>query len=121
MGRHIWNIAGLVSVALGIIGAFLPIMPTTVFLIIAAFCFARGSDRLHGWLVNHPRFGPPIRDWESHGAIRPAAKRLAVAAIVLSVVFTFAIGLPLWVLGLQAAVLAVVSAFILTRPDGPRE
>jgi uncharacterized membrane protein YbaN (DUF454 family) len=79
--RILWLAAGLFFTALGIIGAFLPVMPTTVFLLVATACFARSSPRLHGWLVNHPTFGPPIRNWNENGAISRGAKRLAIGTM----------------------------------------
>ena len=119
MRRFLWNIAGLIFVALGIVGAFLPFLPTVVFMLVAAFCFARGSERLHRWLVSHPHFGPPIHDWQRHGAIRRPAKRMAMVAIALSFAVAAALGFGVWVLGVQALVLGAVSVFILTRPEGP--
>ncbi len=120
MRRMLWNTAGLVSFSVGVVGAFLPILPTVVFMLLAVFCFARGSERLHAWLVNHPRFGPPIQDWHRHGAIRRPAKRMAMVAIALSFALSVGIGFSDWVLALQALVLGGVSVFILTRPEGPR-
>ncbi|MDH3666475.1 MAG: YbaN family protein [Paracoccaceae bacterium] len=118
MTRVLWSALGLVLVGLGILGAFLPLLPTVVFLLAGAFCFARGSQRLHGWLVNHPHFGPPIEDWRRYGAIRRPAKWMAMVAILLSFVLAFALGFSATVLTLQAAVLGAVSLFILTRPEG---
>ncbi len=120
MTRLFWNACGLVLVAVGIVGAFVPLLPTVVFMLLAAFCFARGSRRLHDWLLNHRRFGPPIRDWHENGAIRRPAKRMAMAAIALSFALSAGIGVRPWVLGLQALALGAVSIFILTRPEGPR-
>ena len=120
MRRMLWNIAGLTFFAIGVVGAFLPFLPTVVFMLLAAFCFARGSERLHGWLMNHPRFGPPIQDWQRHGAIRRPAKRMAMVAIGLSFALSVALGFGVWVLGVQALALGAVSVFILTRPEGPR-
>jgi uncharacterized membrane protein YbaN (DUF454 family) len=117
--RLLWNIAGLTFCAIGIVGAFLPFLPTVVFMLVAAFCFARGSERLHGWLVNHPQFGPAIQDWHKHGAIRRPAKRMAMVAIAFSFALSVGIGFALWVLAIQALVLGGVSLFILTRPEGP--
>jgi uncharacterized protein len=116
--RYLWIGLGFLNVALGIIGAFLPVMPTTVFLIIAAFSFAKGSPRLHAWLMNHPRFGPPLQDWEKHGAISRKAKRLAVSMMAASFVISALVGLSPVVLLIEFAVLACVAIFILTRPDG---
>ena len=119
MRRFLWNISGLIFFAVGIVGAFLPFLPTVVFMLVAAFCFARGSERLHYWLVNHPHFGPPIHDWQRHGAIRRPAKRMAMVAIALSFAVSVALGFSVWVLGVQALALGAVSVFILTRPGGP--
>ena len=119
MTRFLWNVAGMALVALGIIGAFLPFLPTVVFMLAAAFCFARGSERLHAWLVTHPQFGPPIADWRHYGAIRRPAKRMAMVAIALSFLVSVALEFGPVVLGVQALVLGAVSVFILTRPEGP--
>lgn len=119
-GRLLWVLAGLVFTTIGVAGLILPLLPGTVFLILAAFCFARGSRRLHDWLVGHPLFGPAIRDWHEHGAIRRPAKRMAMVAIALSFVLAIGLGAPVWALGLQALALGGVSVFILTRPEGPR-
>ena len=119
MRRILWNIAGLAFFAIGVAGAFLPILPTVVFMLLAAYCFARGSKRLHDWLVNHPQFGPAIQDWHRYGAIRRPAKRMAMVAIGLSFALSVGIGFADWVLAVQALALGGVSVFILTRPDGP--
>ena len=120
MRRVLWNIAGLVSVAVGVVGAFVPILPSVVFMLLAAYCFARGSQRLHDWLMNHRQFGPAIHDWHRHGAIRRPAKRMAMVAIALSFALSVGIGVADWVLAVQAMALGGVSVFILTRPEGPR-
>ena len=115
--RHVWTTLGLINVALGIIGAFLPVMPTTIFLIIAAWCFAKGSPRLHNWLMSHPRFGVPLRNWQDHGAIPRRAKILAVSMIATSFAITVYLGLHLWILAIIGVTLISVSSFIVTRPD----
>jgi uncharacterized membrane protein YbaN (DUF454 family) len=117
--RWLWLSLGLVFLALGLIGAFLPVLPTTPFLLVAAAAFAKSSPRLHGWLLGHPVFGPPILNWEKHGAISVGAKRLAVGGMALSYVIALALGLPWQVLMLQGALLAVGAWFVLTRPSGP--
>ena len=118
--RLIWLAGGWSSVGLGAAGIVLPLVPTTPFMLLAAFCFARSSPRFHDWLVNHPRFGPPIQDWRREGAISRPAKRLAVVAIAAAFLISLAIGVPTYALVVQAAVLTCVSLFILTRPDGTR-
>ena len=117
--RILWLAAGLLFTALGIIGAFLPVMPTTVFLLVAAACFARSSPRLYGWLVNHPVFGPPIRNWHENGAVSRASKRLAIGTMAAVFGISLVLGLSWKVLLPQALLIGIGAAFILTRPDGP--
>ena len=116
--RLIFVLAGWTAFGLGVLGMALPLLPTVPFLLLAAFCFARGSQRFHDWLVDHPRFGPPIRDWREEGAIRPAGKRASMLAIGASLVLSLALGVAPDLLAIQAVALAAVSVFILTRPAG---
>ena len=76
-----WFLLGFVSLALGLIGIAIPLLPTVPFMLLAAFCFARSSDRMHEWLLTHRSFGPMIDDWRSRGAISARAKRLASVSI----------------------------------------
>lgn len=121
IARPFWIAAGLSSVALGAAGALLPLLPTTPFLILAAYCLARGSPRLHRRLVEHPRFGPALADWQRHGAISRRARRIALATLCLAIGASFAAGMPGVVIAVQAAVMAGVAGFILTRPLPPGE
>ncbi|MEM8916190.1 MAG: YbaN family protein [Pseudomonadota bacterium] len=114
--RHIWTALGLVSLGIGLVGIVLPILPTTVFLLLAAYCFARGSERLHTWLIEHKRFGPPIEDWRREGAISRRAKRAAVIAIIAAFLVSVFAGFSAGVLAIQAVILAAVTWFIVTRP-----
>ncbi len=82
--RHAYLLLGWLCVGLGILGALLPLMPTTVFLLIAAWAFSRSSPRWHRWLREHPRFGHLVRCWEEHRAMPAHAKRLAWGAMALS-------------------------------------
>ncbi len=119
--RLFWIAGGLVSVAAGVVGIVLPLLPTTPFLLLAAYCFARGSQRLHNWLVHHPRLGPPIRDWQRHGAISRRAKQLAMLAIGAVFLASYLFGAPTRVIIIQLVVLSAVSLFILTRPNPPED
>lgn len=92
-GKHEkWRIhylaLGWFCVGLGILGAFLPLLPTTVFLLIAAWAFSRSSPKYHQWLRNHPRFGGMIRSWEQHHAMPRRAKRITFITLALSYAVT---------------------------------
>lgn len=115
--RALWLLAGWISLILGLIGIVLPLLPTTPFILLAAFCFQNGSDRLHRWLVNHPRFGPLITDWRERGAIPRKAKRNAMIALVAVLGISLLVGVANHILLIQAVALTAVATFILTRPD----
>ena len=117
--RPIWIVLGLTALGLAIAGAFLPLLPTTPFLLVAAFAFARSSPRLHDWLINHRYFGPMITNWRQHGAISRRAKIAAVGAMIAAVMLSWIGGFSSFVIGLQLAVMGCVALFILTRPDAP--
>lgn len=119
--RALWFALGWTALALGFIGAFLPLLPTTPFVLLAAYCFARSSPRLHSWLAHHATFGPMIEAWARHGAVPRRAKRLAAAMMAAAFALSVALRLPLWVLGVQALCLAGAAAFVLTRPDPPAD
>lgn len=121
MIRLFWLLAGGFAVMMGILGIILPLLPTTPFLLLAAFCFARGSERLHHWLISHKVLGPPIRDWENHGAISSRAKRMAFITIALVPLITYAFGAGLHIILIQIVVLSCVTLFIATRPRPPQE
>ena len=114
--RIIWLICGLLSLGLGAIGAVTPILPTVPLILLAAFCFARSSTRLHGWLLNHPTFGPSITDWQERGAISVPAKRLATVSIIAAFGLSVEMKIDPWLLGLQVAILGCVLIFIWSRP-----
>ncbi|AQZ51828.1 YbaN family protein [Martelella mediterranea] len=109
---------GWVMVALALIGAVLPIMPTVPFLIVAAAAFARSSPELEARLMNHPHFGPHLGRWRREGAISLPAKLLAVAAMGCSMVsvLLFAGAWP-WLQAGVAFVLACCALYVLTRPS----
>ena len=117
--RALWVFGGLISLILGIVGIALPLLPTTPFLLLAAFCFTRGSERMNLWLLNHKTLGPPIIDWRDHGAISKTAKIWALVVIAATPVVTYFAGAPLWALGIQSMILVLVCLFIYTRPLPP--
>ena len=117
--RVFWLLSGLLFLGLGALGAVLPLLPTTPFVLLAAYSFARSSPRLNTWLRTHGTFGPLIHNWEQHKAISRRTKWIAVLTILAMPVLTLFIGAPLWALITQIIILAAVATFIVTRPDGP--
>jgi uncharacterized membrane protein YbaN (DUF454 family) len=106
---------GWCFVALGTIGVFLPILPTTPFLLLAAACFVRGSERVHRWLLSTRPFGPIIREWRASRTIPLRAKRIAQVLIVLSFGSSAALFIPVpWVRVLVAA-LGLVALVLVSR------
>lgn len=86
MMKPILFIVAWISFALGIIGAFLPILPTTPFLILSAYLFSKTSPRFHAWIMNLPLAGDGIRDWQQNRVIKTRAKVLALSMMILSLV-----------------------------------
>lgn len=117
MTRVVWMLCGSITLVLGVIGIFLPLLPTVPFLLVTAFCFARSSQALHDWLLNHRDFGPPIQDWRRSGAIRRKAKLVATLSICLSFALSLSLGLATGFLLVQVIVLSAVALFIWTRPE----
>ena len=115
--RIVWLIFGVLSLGAGFVGVVLPLVPTVPFLLLAAFCFARSEERLHNWLVMHPKFGPSIMDWRERGAISLRAKRMATVSIVAVFMLYVLISLKLTLLAIQALTLGCVLLFIWSRPN----
>lgn len=115
-----WFLLGLGHAALGlaILGAALPLLPTTPFLLVAAWAYARANPRLSAWLHQHPRLGPFLRDWEQRGAIPRRAKACAAVGITASwVIIALTFDHPA-VPAAVAPVLLAVLLYIVTRPAG---
>lgn len=93
--RTLFALFGGLALLLGLIGVVLPLLPTTPFVLLSAFCFGKSSPRLHAWLLNHPWCGPVLQDWQTHGGVRAAIRRRALWMMALS--FSFSIYMvPLW-------------------------
>ena len=125
MARWFWWLLAYVSLGIGFIGIFVPGLPTTVFVLLSAYAAARGSTRLHRWLLAHSRFGPAIRDWQAHGAVSRTAKwvatwaMLACAAVLLLVMMEFP-SHRWWMTALPLACMAIVAVWLWRRPEPRR-
>jgi len=110
--------AGAVCVVLGIIGIFVPLLPTTPLILLAAACFARSSHRFHDWLLANRTFGPLIREWEKHGSIPRRTKLFAIAlmSLTLAVSIVFFVT-PAWLQGLLAAFGVVLAIWMYRIPS----
>ena len=119
--RLFYLLAGGLSLVLAVLGVFLPLLPTTPFLILAAFCFSRSSRRLHQWLLNQPTFGPMILDWERHGVIRRRTKWISTLMMLILISYPlFFKPIPLPIKVAIVLMMAGVLTFIWTRPSQPR-
>lgn len=85
--KHLLVILGTLSLGLGVAGIFLPLLPTTPLLLLAAWCFVRSSPRLYDWLLNHPRLGEYIRNFREYRAIPLRVKVVSVAMVWLTIGF----------------------------------
>ncbi|WEX08557.1 YbaN family protein [Chelativorans sp. AA-79] len=118
--RLVWILVGVAATACGVAGAVLPLLPTTPFLLVAAYAFARSSPRLHAWLLGHPYLGPLISNWQRHGSIDNRIKRAAITVMIATFTLSWLLGVSATVLAIQAVVLSGAAAFVLTRPSGSR-
>ncbi|HEX4857476.1 MAG TPA: YbaN family protein [Usitatibacteraceae bacterium] len=114
--RVLWILAGALALLTGIIGIVVPLLPTTPFVLLAAFCFARGSERCEAWLLNHPRFGPMVRDWRERRAVPLRAKQLASVMMVAGCVWS-AWMLPAHLGWIPAACCVIVAAWLWRLPN----
>ena len=115
--RWLWLALAYVALARGLVGIFVPGLPTTPFVLLSAFAAARGSRRLHAWLLAHRQFGPMIRDWQASGAVSRRAKRAATAMMALSAVVMFLTAPKPWMAATGTAIMAVVAVWLWRRPE----
>ena len=113
----LWVI-GAISLALGVIGIFLPVMPTAPFVLLAAACFARSSPRIYGWLLRHRLFGPMIDTWQRERAVPRRVKWIALASMACSIGLSLLLmqGQP-WLQLLLAVIGLTLSAWLIRLPE----
>ncbi|MEH0072533.1 YbaN family protein [Pannonibacter sp. Pt2-lr] len=121
MRRLAYRFAGIVCVILGVIGAILPVMPGTIFFILAAAMFAKSSPELEARILAHPSIGPQVIAWREHGVIPPRAKLYATGGMAFGYGMFWLGAHPGWPLALGVlAFMAACAAYVLSRPSYPR-
>jgi uncharacterized membrane protein YbaN (DUF454 family) len=116
--RFVYLALGWLMVGTGIAGAFLPVLPTTPFLLLALWFFSRSSPKLEKWLLSHPRFGKSLRNWRENGSIARKAKIAALSLMAISyAIFWFGTNPPALRAIIVLAVMLCSSLFIVTRPE----
>lgn len=111
--RPLFIAGGILALMLGIAGIFLPLVPTTPFLLVAAAAFARGSPRLHAWLIQHPRLGPFLRMWWTDHAVPKRAKVLAIAVVWISMGLSIVFLVDqMWLRAMLGVVLIALTVFL---------
>ena len=115
--RWAWWLLAYASLALGVIGVVVPGLPTVPFVLLAAFAAARGSQRLHTWLLAHRQFGPVIRDWQRQGAVSRRAKRLAATMMAVCAVVMFVTAPKAWMAATGTAIMTAVVVWLWRRPE----
>ncbi|WP_108651385.1 YbaN family protein [Dongshaea marina] len=113
---------GWLSLGLGILGAILPLLPTTPFVLLAAWCFGRTSPRFHQWLQNHPRLGPFVKTWQQQGGVHRRTRNRALLLMWVSLVVSMLLLGRVWSTLLLIAVGLSVSAYLYKKTlpeEGP--
>ncbi len=111
-----------VLLGLGFVGIVVPFLPTVPFILAAAYAAARGSDRLHRWVLQHPRFGPMITDWQEQGAISRRGKWAAAISMAVCAAVLLAVAPVRWAAYAGVAVMVGMGTWIWTRPEpGPAQ
>ena len=109
---------GWLCVGMGLVGIVVPGLPTTLFIILAAWAFSRSSEKFQFWLITHPRFGPAVRDWRDRGAVPRKAKVFAVVMMTTSFVLTLLFMNVDWrLLTIMAVTMIGAGIYVCTRPD----
>ena len=119
--RGLFIALGWLCVASGAVGAVLPGWPTTIWIILATYFFARSSPRFYNWVMNHRVFGPLIRDWRDGKGMTARAKAVAVTTIVLTITFSITVIPVVWVKALLLAIMLILCTYLLRLPTKPAE
>jgi uncharacterized protein len=114
--KYLITLLGCLCVILGVIGIFLPVLPTTPFLLLAAWLFARSSERFHSWLLNHPKLGPFLLVWQNGEGIDRQIRNRILLFMWLGMSISMFIVAKLWSVILLTSIGICVSIYILRQP-----
>lgn len=118
--RPLFLVVGFLLTVVGVIGVITPGWPGTIFLILAAGCFARSSPKLEQWLLTHPRLGPSVVAWRENGSIPRKIKFIAIGSMIISFAIVLWMHMSmLWTVIVGIALLAS-AIYVGTRPEGPK-
>lgn len=120
VARYLLLVFAVLCLALGVIGIFIPGLPTTVFILMAGWAAARSSPRFSAWLENHRVFGPMLRDWRKHGAVSRRAKITATVMMAACAAILFVTSSRMWLAESITGVMALVLMWLWRRPEPPK-
>ena len=115
--KYVWIGLGWLFVILGVVGIALPLLPTTPFLLLASICFSRGSQRMHDWLINHPKLGPLIVNWQTSRTISRSIKVVATLTMAALLALSVYVDIDQRILGLQGMILSLVATFLWRQKE----
>lgn len=118
IAKPFWALSGGIALVLGGIGVVLPVLPTTPFVILAAFCFGKSSLRFHRWLMQNCIFGPMIADWNAHGAIAVRYKAIAVCMMLGALTLSISMSVRKEIIAVQVLIMGAAALYVLSRPSG---
>ncbi len=118
MKKHLYFSLGWLFFAIGILAAFIPVIPTTPFMILALWAFSKSSKRFHHWLYHHRIFGPALQKWDQYQVIPLVAKIFAISAMLISLLYLiFYSGVNHWIILSAAIFMTVAAVYILSKPS----
>ncbi|MEB3754857.1 YbaN family protein [Acinetobacter sp. MD2(2019)] len=121
MKNLFWRFLVVVFIVLGMIGAVLPGMPTTVFLILAAWAASKGWPEMDAWLLNHPKYGPTLKNWREHGTVPRKVKWIASSMMLVSGIVMLFTNAPFWVKVFTDVTMLIVAIWLWCRPEPANE
>lgn len=114
--RILYLLLGWLSLVSGVIGIFLPLLPTTPLVLLAAWCFSRSSERFHNWLLKHKFFGPIVRDWQSSDGIPKRSRNRAIVFMWAGMLISMLMVSRLWATIGLVSIGICVNLYLLRMP-----